>query len=71
LIANEGVFVLAQNTFSDNKISGNPDIAALCDNLFVFEELRSLGEKLRANYKETQKLLQDCLPKHTHFLHFV
>ncbi|TVU09117.1 hypothetical protein EJB05_42558 [Eragrostis curvula] len=36
---------------------GNPDIAALYDKLLVSEELRSLGERLRANYEETQKLL--------------
>jgi hypothetical protein len=73
LIANEVVFVLAQNIFSDNTISGNrADIAALYVNLLVSEEPQSLGEKLRANYEETQKLLlQVCLPKHTHFLHFV
>jgi phosphoenolpyruvate carboxylase len=51
---------------------GNPDIAALYDNLLVSEELRTLGDKLRVNYEETQKLLlQVCLPKHTHFLHSV
>ncbi|TVU09137.1 hypothetical protein EJB05_42578 [Eragrostis curvula] len=36
---------------------GNPDIAALYDKLLVSEELRPLGERLRANYEETQKLL--------------
>lgn len=41
---------------------GNPDIAALYDSLLVSEELRPLGERLRANYEETQKLLlQVCL----------
>ena len=53
---------------------GNPGIAALYDKLLVSEELQPLGEKLRANYEETQKLLlQVCWPKDTllHFLHFV
>ncbi|CAD6219742.1 unnamed protein product [Miscanthus lutarioriparius] len=36
---------------------GNPGIAALYDKLLVSEELQPLGEKLRANYEETQKLL--------------
>ncbi|ONM54188.1 phosphoenolpyruvate carboxylase3 [Zea mays] len=36
---------------------GNPGIAALYDKLLVSEELHPLGEKLRANYEETQKLL--------------
>jgi phosphoenolpyruvate carboxylase len=36
---------------------GNPGIAALYDRLLVSEELQPLGEKLRANYEETQQLL--------------
>ncbi|KAF8641997.1 hypothetical protein HU200_067510 [Digitaria exilis] len=36
---------------------GNPGIAALYDKLLVSEDLQPLGEKLRANYEETQKLL--------------
>uniref|UniRef100_A0A453KLB7 Phosphoenolpyruvate carboxylase n=1 Tax=Aegilops tauschii subsp. strangulata TaxID=200361 RepID=A0A453KLB7_AEGTS len=36
---------------------GNPGIAALYDRLLVSEGLQPLGEKLRANYEETQKLL--------------
>lgn len=36
---------------------GNPGIAALYDKLLVSEDLQPLGEKLRANYVETQKLL--------------
>jgi|UniRef100_A0ACD5XRD8 phosphoenolpyruvate carboxylase len=36
---------------------GNPGIAALYDRLLVSKELHPLGEKLRANYEETQQLL--------------
>jgi phosphoenolpyruvate carboxylase len=52
---------------------GNPGIAALYDKLLVSEELQPLGEKLRANYEETQNLLlQVCCPvQKIHFLHFV
>ena len=36
---------------------GNPGIAALYDRLLVSKELQPLGDKLRANYEETQQLL--------------
>ncbi|KAG2642717.1 hypothetical protein PVAP13_2KG207600 [Panicum virgatum] len=36
---------------------GNPGIAAVYDKLLVSEDLQPLGEKLRANYEETEKLL--------------
>ncbi|KAJ4733094.1 Phosphoenolpyruvate carboxylase [Rhynchospora pubera] len=36
---------------------GDPGIAALYDNLLVSEDLKSFGEKLRANYEETKELL--------------
>jgi phosphoenolpyruvate carboxylase len=36
---------------------GDPGIAALYDKLLVSSELWPLGEKLRANYEETKRLL--------------
>ena len=36
---------------------GDPGIAALYDRLLVSEDLRPFGERLRANYDETKKLL--------------
>lgn len=40
---------------------GNPGIAALYDKLLVSEDLWSFGERLRADYAETQKFLLQVL----------
>ena len=50
---------------------GNPGIAAVYDKLLVSEDLQPLGEKLRTNYEETEKLLlQVFQTKHKHFLNY-
>lgn len=48
---------------------GNPGIAALYDKLLVSEDLWSFGERLRADYAETQKYLLQVNPLEEYILH--
>ena len=47
---------------------GDPGIAALYDKLLVSEELWPFGEKLRANFEETKKLVLQVTRKNRAFL---